>query len=130
MSEKKKEAKNWISFRVKPEEYKIIHEKFEKTSCRKLSEYARKVLLNNPVIIKYRNQSADNFLAEIVQLKNELNHIGNNFNQAVKKLHTIDTVPEIKSWLLVNEVVKKNFMEKVEEIKNYMTELYDLWSQK
>ncbi len=124
------EEKNWISFRVKPEEYNLIRDQFEKTTCRKLSEYARKVLLNKPVIIKYRNQTADDFLAEMVQLKNELNHIGNNFNQAVKKLHTLDTIPEIKYWLIVNEAVKKNFTDKVEEIKNHMNELYELWSQK
>ena len=124
------EEKNWISFRVKPEEYNLIRDQFEKTTCRKLSEYARKVLLNKPVVIKYRNQSADDFLAEIIQLKNELNHIGNNFNQAVKKLHTLDTILEIKYWLIVNEAVKKNFMDKVEEIKNHMNELYELWSQK
>jgi hypothetical protein len=76
--------KQWISFRVKHEEYNQINRLFLSTTCRKLSEYVRKVLLNKPVVIKYRNQSADEFLSAMIPLKNELNSIGNNFNQAVK----------------------------------------------
>ena len=63
---------------------------FSKTTCRKLSEYARNVLLQKPVIIKFRNQSADDFLDEMILLKNELNAIGNNYNQSVKRLHTLE----------------------------------------
>lgn len=54
------------------------------------------VLLKKPVTINYRNQSADEILSAMRQLKKELNDVGNNFNQAVHKLHTLDTVPEIK----------------------------------
>lgn len=62
-------TKNWISFRVKPQEYEQIHKHFSTTICRKLSDYARKVLMNKPVIVKYRNQSADEFLSAIIPLK-------------------------------------------------------------
>jgi hypothetical protein len=124
------QEKNWISFRVKPEEHNIIHGHFKETTCRKLSEYARKVLLSKPVVIKYRNQGADALLVEMIKLKNELSAIGNNFNQAVHRLHTLDRIPEIKTWLLLNESTKKSFMNKVEEIKIRMNQLYELWSQK
>ena len=88
--------RHWIGFRVKPEEYRQIHRHFSATTCRKLSEYARKVLLNRPVTVKFRNQSADEFLSSMLPLKNELNAIGNNFNQAVKKLHSLDRISEFK----------------------------------
>ena len=101
--------KEWISFRVKPEEYDKIYNLFQQTTCRKLSEYSRKVLLNKPVVIKYRNQSADGFLEEMILLKNELNAIGNNFNQAVKRLHSLDTESQMKSWLLVYDSIHKTF---------------------
>ena len=48
----------------------------------------------------------------MILLKNELNAIGNNFNQAVHKLHTLDHVPEIKAWAILNESSKKIFHEK------------------
>ena len=89
-------TKNWISFRVKPDEYNKIHGLFSSTTCRKLSEYARKVLLNKPVVIKYRNQSADEFLSAMIPLQNELNSIGKNFNQAVKKLHTLNQISRVQ----------------------------------
>ncbi len=122
--------KEWISFRVKPEEYDKIYKLFQHTTCRKLSEYARKVLLNKPVVIKYRNQSADVFLEEMILLKNELSAIGNNFNQAVKRLHSLDTVTQIKPWLLVYDSTHKSFVKKAEEIAERLNQIYELWSQK
>ena len=130
MENQKSKPKEWISFRVKPKEYEQIHGQFTQTTCRKLSEYARKVLLNKPVTVKFRNQSADDFLEQMVRLKNELSAIGNNFNQSVKKLHTLDKIPDIKTWLLLNESTKNLFMKKVEEIKVKMTQIYEQWSQK
>ena len=89
-----------------------------------------KFFLKSPYIILYRNQSADEFLAEMILLKNELNAIGNNFNQAVHKLHTLDHIPEIKAWAIQNEQCKKLFMKKMEEIKEKINQIYNQWSQK
>jgi len=66
----------------------------------------------------------------MILLKKELNAIGNNFNQAVHKLHTLDHVPEIKDWAILNEASKKSFMKKMEEIKEKMNQIYQQWSQK
>ncbi|OIQ93628.1 hypothetical protein GALL_243870 [mine drainage metagenome] len=68
-------------------------------------------------------------MAEMMQLRNELNHIGNNFNQAVKKLHTLDHVPEIKTWVILNENSKKTFFQKIDEIKNRINKISDQWLQ-
>ena len=95
MSEEKTDKKKgWITFRVKPEEYDRIHKLFRATTHRKLSEYARKVLLNKPVVIKYRNESVHELLSAMISVKNELNPIGKNFNQVVKKLHTLNQISE------------------------------------
>lgn len=87
-------------------------------------------MLKEPVNVLYRNQTADEFLAEMIQLKKELNAIGNNFNQVVHRLHTLDHIPEIKAWAMMNETGKKTFQKKVEEIKERMNQIYALWSQK
>lgn len=123
-------AKSWISFRVKPKEYDTIHGHFSKTTCRKLSEYARNVLLQKPVVIKFRNESADAFLAEMILLKNELNAIGNNYNQSVKRLHTMDRLPEIKQWLQNDQVFRESFLKKTEQISERMDQIYRLWLSK
>jgi hypothetical protein len=88
------------------------------------------VLLKKPVVVKYRNQTAEESLDTMVRLKNELNAIGNNYNQAVKKLHSLNTVPEIKIWILLNEATRQNLVKKIEEIRLQMNKIYELWSQK
>ena len=119
---------SWISFRVKPEEYYKIHGLFSKSTHRKLSEYARNVLLQKPVTIKVRNESADQFLHEMIGLKKELNAIGNNYNQAVKKLHTLNHFSEVKWWLNSHEALHQNFMQLTERIFQKLNKIYQEWS--
>ena len=130
MKETKQVRKGWLTVRLNEDEEKKLNKFFSRTTSGSLSEYARDVLLKEPVTVIYRNQSADDFLAEMILLKKELNAIGNNFNQAVHKLHTLDHVPEIKAWAILNEASKKNFMKKVDEIKEKVNQIYQQWSQK
>lgn len=106
-----------------------IERKWKASTCRKLSDYVRHNLFDNPVTSYYRNQSLDDFMAEMVQLRNELNHIGNNFNQAVKRLHTLDQIAEFKSWLIAYEVEKKTLFNKVDEIKKQVQKIAESWLQ-
>jgi hypothetical protein len=119
-----------VTIRFKQDEYKLLQKKFKSTTCRKISEYIRKAALTKPLVFTYRNQTADEFLAEMIKLKNELNAIGNNFNQAVKRLHTLDDVAEIKTWVLLNETHKQSLFRKIEEIKTRMIQLQEQWLQK
>lgn len=119
---------SWISFRVKPAEYQKIHGLFSKSTHRKLSEYARHVLLQKPVIIRTRNESADQFLHEMISLKKELNAIGNNYNQALKKLHTLNHFSEVKWWLNSHEALHQNFMQLTERIFQKLNEIHRQWS--
>lgn len=119
-----------LTVRFTEEERIKVSRLCSKAQCNSLSEYARDVLLKEPVIIKVRNQTADEFLEEVILLKRELNAIGNNFNQAVHKLHTLDHISEIRSWAVLNEASKKSFMKKVDEIVIRMNQIYEQWSQK
>ncbi|MFC0773463.1 plasmid mobilization protein [Terrimonas alba] len=130
MREKKQIRSRWLTIRLNETEEKKLNQFYSRSTCNALSEYARDVLLKEPVHILYRNQSADDFLEEMILLKKELNAIGNNFNQAVHKLHTLDHVAEINAWAIVNEAGKKAFMKKLEEITGKMNQIYEQWSQK
>ncbi|HUC80951.1 MAG TPA: hypothetical protein VMR70_08545 [Flavisolibacter sp.] len=127
---KKEVRKKWLHIRLNEEEYSAIRAHHQKTTSKELSDYARKVLLKKPVTVNYRNQSGDELLAEMIRLKNELSAIGNNFNQAVHRLHTLDTVPQVKIWLAANENLKASFLKKTEEIRLRMNQIYEVWSQK
>ena len=130
MKETKMVRNKWLTIRLNEDEEKKLNNLYGKTTSNGLSEYARDVLLKHPVNVIYRNQTADDFLAEMILLKNELNAIGKNFNQVVHKLHTLDHVQEIKAWMILNETSKKSFMRKVEEIKEKMNQIYEQWLQK
>ncbi len=130
MAKEKTIRSKWLTVRLSETEEKKLQTLFEKTTAQSLSEYARLVLLHEPVTVLYRNQSADELLPELIRLKNELNAIGNNFNQAVKRLHTVDHISEIKCWLLANEPVIYSFLQTTEEIRELMTKTYYLWLQK
>jgi hypothetical protein len=130
MKETKITRNKWLNIRVNTKEFNRIHDACKKTTSQSISEFARNMLLKKPVIIKYRNQSADEFLSEMIKLKNELNAIGNNYNQAIHRLHTLDHVPEIKTWLLIHQTLYQSFIKKVEEIKIQMNQIYQLWLQK
>jgi hypothetical protein len=119
----------WLHLRLTPDEYQKIVKEFNKSTCRKLSDYTRKNLLQKPIVNTYRNKSLDDFMAEMMRLRGELNAIGNNFNQAVKKLHTLNQLSDFKHWLISYELEKKILFNKVDEIKKHIQKFAELWLQ-
>jgi hypothetical protein len=119
----------WLHLRLTPDEYQKIMKEFNKSTCRKISDYARRNLLQKPIISTYRNQSLDDFMTEMIRLRGELNAIGNNFNQAVKKLHTLNQIAEFKHWLISYELEKKILFNKVNEIKKHIQKFAESWLQ-
>jgi hypothetical protein len=116
-----------VGIRFTPEEYVKIERKWKASTSRKLSDYIRKHLFNKPVTTNFRNESLDEFMSEIIRLRGELSAIGNNFNQAVKKLHTLNQISEFKVWIISSELDKKSLLEKVEEIKEYIQKISVRW---
>ena len=129
MSEQKTARTELLQVRLTVKETEQIHNTFSKSTCRKLSHYVRKKLLDKPVSVYTRNQSLDDFMAEMILLRGELNAIGNNYNQVVKRLHSLQQVPEIKSWLMLNESSKQILLKKIEEIKAKISNINDQWLQ-
>ena len=118
-----------IGLRLTPEEYAKIEKRWKASTCRKLSDYVRRSLFNKPIVTTYRNQSLDDFMSEMIRLRRELNAIGNNFNQTVKRLHTLQQIPEFKSWLVNYELEKKTLFNKMEEIKKHIQKIAETWLQ-
>ena len=118
-----------IALRLTPEEYAKIEQKWKSSTCRKLSDYVRKHLFNKPIVTTYRNQSLDDYMEETIILCTELNSIGNNFNQAVKKLHTLQQTPEFRNWIISYDLDKKILFNKVEEIKKHIQKISKKWLQ-
>ena len=120
--------KKWLTIRLTEEEYTQLEKLAAQTLSPTLSDYGRRVLLQKPVSIRYRNQSLDDFLADMLQLRKDLNSIGGNFNQAVHRLHTLHIVPEIQHWILINEQDKTQLFRLIETISNKINDAYTQWS--
>ena len=116
-----------VAVRLTLDDFKKFEKAWKKTTCRKLSDYHRLLILKKPVTVIYRNQSMDDFMAELIQLRTELNAIGQNYNQVVKRLHTLDAVPDIQTWLLLHESARKILLDKVAEIKSKINQINDVW---
>ncbi|WP_308446787.1 plasmid mobilization protein [Flavobacterium collinsii] len=129
MEEENKNRTRWLHLRLTSAEYEILQKQFGKSNCRKLSDYARKNLLQKPMVLKYRNESLDELMREFIMLRKDLNGIGNNFNQAVKKLHTLVQISEFKHWVTVYEIEKKVLFNSVDKIKKNIENLSKKWLQ-
>lgn len=129
MQQQKDNRTKWLHLRLNPQEYERLYKGFQKTTCRKMSDYSRRILLGKPLIGTYRNQSLDDFMTEMMQLRSELNSIGNNFNQVVKKLHTLHFTSELKDWFLTSESQRRVLLDKVDQIKICINKIADQWLQ-
>jgi len=118
-----------IGLRLTPEEYTKIEKKWKASTCRKLSDYVRCCLFDKPIVTTYRSGSQDDLMTELTRLRNELNAVGNNFNQVVRKLHTLSQIPEFRNWLITYEVEKNILNSKVDEIRNNVKKMLELWLQ-
>jgi hypothetical protein len=110
-------------------EYEALEKLRATTTCKALSEYVRRCVLQKPVSFKCRNQSIDDLLIELSLVRKELNAIGNNFNQAVWKLQALQFAADIKKWVLINEKDKTLFFTEMAKIKIKIEQIYQLWSQ-
>ena len=116
-----------IGLRLTFDEYRKIEKKWKASTCRKLSEYVRRSLFEKPIVMTYRNSSQDDLMTELTKLRNELNAVGNNYNQAIKKLHTLQQIAEFKSWLIAYEVKKKILQNKLDEVRNNIKKMLEIW---
>lgn len=129
MEEQKENRSRWLHVRLTSNEYEILQKRYKQSTCPKLSDYARKNLLQKPIVMKYRNESLDELMQELIHLRGQLNPIGNNFNQAVKKLHTLTQIQEFKHWILNYESEKKTLFNSIDQIKKHIENLAKKWLQ-
>jgi len=129
MEEQNQNRTKWLHVRLKPAEYQKIYKWFSRSTARKISEFARTHLLKKPIVKTYRNESLDDFMSELIELRKELNAIGNNFNQSVKKLHTLNQIAEFRQWIITYELEKKILFNKIDEIKKNIRNFAEKWLQ-
>jgi hypothetical protein len=110
MIEKNKKPRKRFTITINDQVYPKILDLYAQSACRSLTEYVCKVLLQKPVLIKYRNQTADDALQVMIDLKKDL-------ETGLKLLGK-------------DEGALKQLLEtKFKEICLYMGKIYELWSR-
>jgi chromatin segregation and condensation protein Rec8/ScpA/Scc1 (kleisin family) len=127
--EKQGNKTKWLHVRLSAEEQELVQKRFKTTTCRKLSEYVRNKLLDKHLTNYYRNKSLDDFMAELILLRTELNHIGNNFNQAVRKLNSMRLQDHPDSWAKMYDKDRIKVIGQVLEIQDHMQKFAEQWLQ-
>lgn len=130
MKQKENHNRNkWLHVRLTEAEYQKIIEQFARTTEKYVSDYARKILLQKPMIRAVRNQSLQDIMADLSFLRKDLNGIANNYNQAVKKLNSYNHFESIRDWIVSQNKDAQRMLEAIETIKNYISKTAKKWLQ-
>ncbi|MHB8206288.1 plasmid mobilization protein [Mucilaginibacter sp.] len=130
MEEQEENRSRWLNIRLKPDEYKGLKKRFNKTTFQTMSEYHRALLLGNPVIVIHRDKSMDEVLEELILLRRELNFVGNNLNQAVRNINSAHGFSDTRLWMNLLTIINGKLEPSITQIKEGMNKYADLWSQK
>jgi hypothetical protein len=117
----------WLHLRLSEAEHQLLIKHFSKTTERKISAYARKILLGKPLIAGHRDLSTEALIAEFTLLIKDLNGIANNYNQAVHVLHTLKRSSEFSKWFLRYESDRTKLLDNVKSIRDYINEKSEIW---
>lgn len=129
MEKNKNNKTKWLHLRLSEAEDKRLNSQFKKTTCRKRSDYARKILLGDPVVALQRNQSLDDFVTELTRLKNELKAVGNNINQVARKINSVDKTPEVIRLVTSLQTDQTALINCLDAIEKHAAKLSDQWLQ-
>jgi len=124
---KKETRSRKITVRLTLKEFNVMHAQYKKSTCREMSEYVRAILLKRQVTMNYRNQSLDDLIEELKSHRRELNALGNNFNQVVKKLNASQQTHELIQYSSVASLFQKTLLQKVAVIEEKVCNISDLW---
>lgn len=79
----------FIKCRVTPEERDYLHELMKKTRHRSEASFIRDaVFKTKPIVIRTGSKTDEEIRKKVTEIEGEINRIGNNFNQLVRRLNT------------------------------------------
>ena len=114
-----------LNIRLSDQEWDKVHQLSSNTTCRSISEYARKLLLNKPVKVFYRNQSFDHFEEQMTRILPLLETVSDNFDQLVKTISPLKSIPELKTDLNLVLFCWEKLTKKINEIKMLVEKIAD-----
>ena len=121
--------KRRIYVRLTDKEFTTLESRCKNTTCRSVSDYVRRCLFSKPITTITRDASADDAITQMSHLNRELNAIGSNLNQLVRKVNATSQAAEIKGLLMLFDSQKKTMFSKIDEVKEQLQKLSEKWLQ-
>jgi len=118
-----------LNIRLSEQEWDKVHQFSSNTTCRSISDYARKLLLNKPIRVFYRSQSFDRFETLMTSLLPQLEAHNDAIGQLVKKLSPLQKTSEIMSTLSLILSYELEYGRTVEAIKINLEKISDRETQ-
>ena len=109
MPRKKRYTKKYMLSLI-PEDFDKLWLQFEKSTFKRFSEFLRALIFNQPVKIRYRNETAEDFLKTAVEIKNSLTEL----------ISRADGNPAASPDIAILRAM-------LEEIRHSMHKMYQLW---
>ena len=119
--------KKRIYVRLTDKEFTTLESRLKNTTCNKLSDYVRRCLFNKPITTITRDAATDDLIVKMSQMNFELNAIGSNFNQLVKKINTSFQTTSFSNALSLVTMQRDAIAKKIEEVKNELQKVAEKW---
>lgn len=119
--------KKRIYVRLTDKEFKTLKNRLKGTTCNKLSDYVRRCLFDKPIITITRDAATDDLIVKMSQMNFELNAIGSNFNQLVKRINASYQDTRFSETLGLVTMQRDAIARKMEEVKNELQKLAEKW---
>lgn len=88
------------NFRMTPEEHQQFLNKFNASGAKSKSDFIVSILLNQELKIKVVDVEKSKLVAQLSQLKSEINSIGNNINQIARIANSYQNKSEFSPQIL------------------------------
>jgi hypothetical protein len=119
----------FLHIRMKETEYEEVSKQLACTMDQTLSEFARKKLLDKPVVQKCRNVSVDECMTGLILLRNDLAAAGSHFTQLAGQLSELHGEEQFSAWKEQHEKYTSAFFDKINEIKEQVNKISEAWLQ-
>src|SRR5688500_8560791 len=129
MKEPKIKRTRIVGVRFTTEEFEKLQEKSRNSTTPQLSEFIRRCVFDKPIVIKHRNQSLDEFMGMLMELRKELNAIVNNLNQSVRQVNTFKEVQAVQHFTQSYATDRDELFNRVDRIEERIHQIADLWLQ-
>lgn len=116
-----------VYFQVDSARYQSLKEKCAQSTCRSLTEYLRKLILQEPVTVNNRNASLEDLITELSLTRRLLAEAVRAFELSALNVSAATSQQQLTSWLKTHESDRAQIVALIDQIYQYCRKTTYLW---